>query len=692
MKLIGLLNKRVLFKERTEKLAGIINSLVFALALMLFCAVFLNMSIVLSGLVFVLIAAAFIVTKLYRVMYNNTVLVHILCAGCGIYCASLILDIAALRSDPEKAVIAAASGIVFFEATEFISGIAMSFIDEKPHNENFGMAVLAVFPLFFTTVIFVPSETFFANSDSFLIMYSDIVPYVLIKTALLTLISAVLLCSFNKKRFKIITRIIAGVTLCAYAQYMFMNGLLPRALGDRVDWNAHTVELVINAVIWVLLALLPTAAGIVIDRVKALKDKPAAENAHNYLSAFIGGMQLITYAVLLFTSDIWEMHEELVLLSNTEQFIVSGNKNIITFIIDMADRNYFDEVYSDHPEKFECLKDFTYYTNACMMYDSTEFSIPQMLTASQELPGTSLTEWLGRVWNSESSETFYSRLHENNYTVNVYGDFETEYPQLVGKIDNARTVEHRDIKVDGKALAETVDCLSAYRWLPLCMKGIYTNADLDFNDAAQIPLQSVYDNREFLNATNLEISESGDNRFIVEHIIGTHEYTGTYYEETLDCLDVIAKYTGQLKELGVYDDSLIIITADHGEHYKPDDIPIWYIKYPGEKHNEMLYSNAPISHSDFCATCLSAAGLWQDGDSELFGRPVSEIAEDEERTRLLFQSNRFQYVGPVDWKIYSDAEHMGALFGYYYTGDRDDLKARCTSAPPDILIEITPPY
>ena len=692
MKLIRLLNKRLRPGGTAGKVTGIAVSLVFALSLMLFGMFFLKMNIITAAALFALIAAPYIFFGLYRVMYNNTVFLHLCCAGLGVYCSVLISEIAADDSDAGRVITAVSAALVFFGFSELTAGVIMNFSGDETRPEAFPQAMLSVLPLFFTVFIFIPSETYFGNYEEFKFLYTDFVPYFIVKTVLFTLAAAVILCGLSRKAFTAVTRVIAGLTICVYAQYMFMNGILPSALGDTVEWEEHTADIAVNAVIWVILLMLPTAAGTVTDRIKALKDNNTALSAHNYLSMFLGGVQLVTLVTLILTADADTFTNGYVSLSNREQFTVSRGRNIITFIIDMADRDYFDKAYEEHPEKFACLKDFTYYTNACMMYDSTYLSIPQMLTASEILPEYSQNEWLETIWGSETSETFYSRLRDNNYTINIYGDFAYEYSPLVGRADNTYYVTRGEMENDIALLYSSLDDISAYRWMPTGLKRYFEYGAFQCRNAVVIPNACVHDNREFLSKLDLTLSDSGKDYFIVEHIIGTHGFTDLIPVETLDCLDILNEYIRQLKELGVYDNSAIIITADHGEHTKADNTPVWYMKRVNETHSEMRYSSAPIHHSDFAATCLSEAGLLRPEDEAMFGRPVSDIAEDEERTRLIFQRFGFRYVGPVDWKIYSDAYHDGALFGYYFTGDREDLKRHEENDPPDVLIELDGAY
>ena len=78
---------------------------------------------------------------------------------------------------------------------------------------------------------------------------------------------------------------------------------------------------------------------------------------------------------------------------------------------------------------------------------------------------------------------------------------------------------------------------------------------------------------------------------------------------------------------------------------------------------------ACISLTDFAATCLDEAGLYTKDDEPLLGRPVSQIGEDEERTRLVFQRPNFTHKGDVP----APPENYAYWLGYYYTGDKKEL-------------------
>jgi len=116
-----------------------------------------------------------------------------------------------------------------------------------------------------------------------------------------------------------------------------------------------------------------------------------------------------------------------------------------------------------------------------------------------------------------------------------------------------------------------------------------------------------------------EITTVDEKCFKMIHIDGGHvpfEYdenmniikNGTYQDNLKASLTITRTYLEKLKDAGVYDNSVIVIMADHGyaEEYgfeagleacEERQNPIFFAKGVGENH-EMQVSNAPVSYED----------------------------------------------------------------------------------------------
>lgn len=94
-------------------------------------------------------------------------------------------------------------------------------------------------------------------------------------------------------------------------------------------------------------------------------------------------------------------------------------------------------------------------------------------------------------------------------------------------------------------------------------------------------------------------------------------------------LNIVYEYIGQLKKMGTYDDSTIVVMADHGAPHTGISNPLLLVK-PRGSTGELRISSAPVCQADVIPTVLSDLGLNQE---EKFGRSVYEILEGENRDR-----------------------------------------------------------
>ena len=70
----------------------------------------------------------------------------------------------------------------------------------------------------------------------------------------------------------------------------------------------------------------------------------------------------------------------------------------------------------------------------------------------------------------------------------------------------------------------------------------------------------------------------------------------------------ITAFMNQMKELGIYDDATIIVTADHGRFDEGVVFPTFVIKRPGA-HGAVEVCDTPASQTEVHATILQCAGL-----------------------------------------------------------------------------------
>lgn len=651
-------------------------------------------NLLIPAVVFVLMTALFGYFKLYRIYFGNLLPVHI---GALLYAnvySSHLLTPNEYESGTGMVLVFVSRTVLLFLLIEVGFRLIMLLSDKgTDHPENFRWALLSCFPLLLTVNIYLPTETYLENYKDFYYRYIDFAPFLAVRTVVFSAVAASILCTFTAKRAGIFMRILAGFMFGVYAQYMFMNTDIRTVAGDPIDWESLTGKGIVNIVVWVILLFLPFAAYLISKRFKG-NIKDTVSRSPFYASGFIGAVELVSIVVMLLTTEVDLFHYNFVgILSNEEQFTVSKNENFFTLIIDMGDVNMFEEEMKRDPASFECLKDFTYYDNCCMTCDATNISIPSLLTGGEVSDSETVEQWQSEIWASERAGEFYSRLHENNYKVNIFGDFQYDYLDLFGKADNV-------IKAEGqfevnRMLYNSIDSMSAFRYMPVLIKQ-FIEPDWNFiNHGVVIEKKCLYSNEDILGNLELKVSDEDRNYFIVEHFLGTHLlgwWTHGKDGVMAQTKTIMNKYIQQFKDLGVYDDAVLIVTADHGIHAQADDMPIFFIKRAGEHHDSMQVSHAPIHLLDLQATCLDILGIGKDGDDVMFGSSIFDIGENDERERLVFQRDQFPINGDPNAYGANDPDVIDMLWGYYYTGDRDDLKEKEELFPPDVVHRIKSGY
>jgi hypothetical protein len=127
-------------------------------------------------------------------------------------------------------------------------------------------------------------------------------------------------------------------------------------------------------------------------------------------------------------------------------------------------------------------------------------------------------------------------------------------------------------------------------------------------------------------------------------------------------IKVISAYLKELKDKGVYDDTTVIVTADHGHVAANFSMPqtcIMLVKMAGTNSEEPVrVSAAPVCHEDLFATVIKGLG----GDYSSYGKAIDEISETEERVR-------YHYNTVIDMEKNQEI----LLNEYEITGDARDI-------------------
>ena len=319
-------------------------------------------------------------------------------------------------------------------------------------------------------------------------------------------------------------------------------------------------------------------------------------------------VQLVTVAIVGISAGGFSAREKYV-STNKNEFVMSKNDNIVVLLLDTFD----SRVFSDYIESSEgahdkdTLKDFTYYRNTTAMYAYTDLAIPYMLSGYEYQNGVPYETF---VDDSYSNAKALKYLSDNNWDTNVYTATTIPQKELGYNISNIEKVK---LTVSShRRLASYIYNIVGYRYLPYQLKRFCWFYPDDVEQMISIRDSDLnffeWSNYSFdRDMAGITIDES-DSTFHFYHLEGTHipftmnaDFSGSDTEtsieaETQGIMVMVDRYINLLKEKGVYDNTAIVILADHG-YVGMRQSPVLLIKGIGET-KDFEISDIPVSFSD----------------------------------------------------------------------------------------------
>ena len=528
---------------------------------------------------------------------------------------------------------------------EFKSKCRELVTDKRPWYKRLICAALASLAFTYTIFVFGPLEVFLPNIGFYTFTFGDLIgPLTLLGLGIFAGLTLVLFL-LRGKIFNYAVTVVFSTTVCAYIQCNMMNSL--SALdGTGIAWETMTKNMLINAAIWAVIFLIPFIVHYFSRKVW--------RRMVTFVSALIIAVQSAGLVQLLILTDF---NYATGYLSNKEIFNVSEEKNVIVFLLDRCAFSTLEKTFNMYPDTKEGLADFISYDNAVGSYSRTYPSVCYLLTGVHTDYSEPVMDYLKKAWTTGS---FLSDIKSAGYESRVYTEVNyviKNTANVIGKIDN---VGQEVVNPDSVNILGTLLDLSLYRYTPLAMKPFFWCYTGDFEgvgtaaDGSKITDIHRTNDAAFYEKLRTEgLTVDGDSKgaFIFYHMKGSHDpfqmdengnYTpySTAEKQTAGNLRMILDYIKLLKEKNLYDNTTIIITADHGltgtisELDGPRTISL-LVKYPGVNDGKPLtYNSAPVSHDNIRATILKELGI----DYSAYGPAIDDVAEDAEVTRYFYMS------------------------------------------------------
>lgn len=504
---------------------------------------------------------------------------------------------------------------------------------------------LLVISLFFVTTlcVYAPYEMYLTNKDEFWFDFHMFWWIPLVVAISLIFIIMLLGILFKERLLLIYETIIFAMSICFYIQGNFLNLKIGVMNGSEVDWKQYDKHFLID--ISILCAIL------IVLIVSVLVKHFISEKAIMFVSLFFSAIQMITLLVLLIPVIINENNgtgKTLQVISDKGLHEMGTESNIVVFILDMFDDEYFKEILELEPEIKDELDGFTYFSNFTGSYNTTSYSMAHLSTGKYCYNENELRSWLAEI---SVDRQYWDELIDDGYQPYIYSTVSTCFsPRFVGMSKNYIEAQ---LKINNKfgfvcdffrlvSLKYFPDIFKPYLWMDGSEFDKYRTIDSEYN------LWSG-ENIEFKKSIQIKGISTGEDQKQIKfiHINGSHyPYTINENAESVEpdsvsgiqcaqgVLQIVREYLNELKKSGCYDNTSIIITADHGYYWDGVLTSPVFVAKPFNTTGELTITNVPACQGDFAPTVLGLAGLNKD---HKYGVSAFDIEKDSQRNRFFYQ-------------------------------------------------------
>lgn len=460
----------------------------------------------------------------------------------------------------------------------------------------------------FTFFGFGTVELYISNPSEFWFTAKDIFPTIILIAIIAFLILTILVFFLPQHIYEYVLVLIWGITIALYIQGNFLPNDYGALNGVEILWENYHLRAITNSIIWIFVLCLSVFLF--------KKFKNHFMRLIFVSSGIILATQVSSLVILKLTTPPPEKSQAIL----TEEHIleVSSQNNIIVFLLDAFDAELFTEILDEaSPEWKAQFNDFVYYPDTVGGATRTKYAIPYILTGQ---PYTTQDSYIKYLQKSYANSPLLNKLNEQSYDTRLFTAENYIDTSQATLIDNLAVSIPTPTSTWG--LTKDFLKLTAFRYMPHSLKKYFWMYSGDFSiwkgSSEQLIPYVTNDSALYHKLITQKINVSNiKGCFRFYHLDGAHPpFTmnenceqveignSSETQQALGALKIVTEFIDQLKSENAYNNSTIVLMADHGVRGLEQN-PLFVIK-PQMSSCQFEVSNFPLSYADLQKIFISA--------------------------------------------------------------------------------------
>ncbi len=493
------------------------------------------------------------------------------------------------------------------------------------------------FFIIFTIFFYGPLGVYLSNEEEFSFGLGAVIKGVAIVSIIILMLLIVISVIIPQKVFIWYAIFLLGIGIGFYVQgNLFKNnyGVLD---GTEIKWAKYAKYGFLNTIVWIVIIFLPLIIYVIIR--KKIKD-----NVGKYVSAiciFLILIQMVSFVAQLLSYNRKEAAS--LIITNNQMFTFAPANNIVVFMIDTVDEEYYQAFRDNHSEFEDKLDGFTRYDNAMTGGARTMMAMPIFFTGVPFDRQETYSDYIKDIYKNDN---LIEKMYDAGYDVRIYSEPMFYSNDTIDYVSNF--VSDAEPITSESILTRKLYKLCMFRFFPHILKRFFWMDTAEFDEAIVRIDNYMFDDSdyyEYFKKHKITIDRSLNKTFTVYHLRGIHrpydmdknanKVVSVDRDEQMEgVFKIVGEVIDELKKTNLYNSTDILITADHGDLRECQWIMMFH-KAAGKK-GKMKLSHAPVSSFDFPVYYSELIG--NPLSNQIYGMNFTALKEDEVRTRYLYRN------------------------------------------------------